>query len=123
MADILSILSNQDNKQMDPDGRLLSLPAWSTRIAADLAKAHGLELTTQHINVLNTLRGFYCEQKDWRHPRETLKVLEQACGNGSNNSRKELYQLFPDGPVREACMLAGLPIPHNSSNPSFGSVL
>jgi len=42
---------------------------------------------------------------------------------GSGNPRQELYQLFPDGPVREGCKLAGLPIPDNSSNPSFGSVI
>jgi len=123
MADILSILSNQGNRHMDPDGRLVSLPDWSDAIATDLAKDRGLELTTQHLNVLNTLRDYYCEQTDWRHPRDTLKVMEQACGEGTENSRKELYQLFPDGPVREACLLAGLPVPHNSSNPSFGSVL
>ncbi len=125
MADILSILSNQDNNQMDPDGRLVSLPVWSDAIATDLAKDYGLELGTQHLEVLHQLRNYYCKQDNWSHPRDTLKIMEHACAKiiGTENSRKELYQLFPHGPVREACLLAGLPIPRNSSDPSLGSVM
>lgn len=125
MTDVLSMLSNQSNRLADPDGRLASLPDWSESIAAELAKDNGLELTPLHLDILKSLRRYYSEQPNWHQPRNALKVMEQSCMNasGSGNPRKELYHLFPHGPVREGCKLAGLPIPDNSSNPSFGSVI
>ena len=124
MADILSLIKNSE-RQHDPDGKLVSLPQWSDTIAADLAQESGIELTQHHLTILNTLRAYYCTQDDWNRPLEILKVMEsaEAAEYCTDNPRQELYHLFPNGPVHQGCELAGLPVPANSANPSFGNVL
>jgi len=124
MRDILSIL-HQNDSQTDPDDRLAALSDWSEEIAETLAKDCGLELTSQHLDILKRLRSYYSTQSTWNNPREILKVMEHTCIRvlGLENPRKELYFMFPHGPVREGCKLSGLPVPDNSSNPSVGSVM
>ena len=125
MADILTIISNQTSQQTDPYGQLASLSAWSDTIAENRAREQGITLTAQHRIILKQLRRYYAHQLEWNHPREIQKVMEQACAfaTETDNPRKALFELFPGGPVRQGCELAGLPVPENSTNPSFGSVL
>jgi sulfur relay (sulfurtransferase) DsrC/TusE family protein len=49
-----------------------------------------------------------------------LRELEEKFCD--NRGRKELYEMFPGGPVSQASRIAGLPLPPYSSDSSFGSV-
>jgi len=118
MPGIMQHITNSDSE--DHDANLASLDEWSEEIATKLAKEETIHLTSEHLKVLTKLREFYRDRGPWKNPRTILKYMQATVGD--EESRKTLYKLFPDGPVRQACKLAGLPIPANSAQPSFGSV-
>ena len=45
--------------ELDKDGYLVDLNQWSTDVANALAAAERLELTADHWEILELLRGFY----------------------------------------------------------------
>lgn len=113
-------LDSTGTLRVDADGRLLELAPWSSVEASDLAHEEGLTLTQEHLTVLKALRAFYF-RKGPVTARAILAHMENLVAD--QGGKRYLYQLFPGGPVRQACHIAGLPIPSGSSNPSFGSVM
>lgn len=124
MSNILHYIANPDKN--DPEAKLIALEEWSENIAKKLANEESLELNNEHVQLSIKLRDHYIEEQSWNKPRAILKFLESEIvkidPNSKLNPRKKLYSLFPNGPVRQCCKIAGLPIPANSSDPSFGSV-
>jgi tRNA 2-thiouridine synthesizing protein E len=49
-----------------------------------------------------------------------LRELETAFSEAGGS--RQLYRLFPRGPLSQGCRIAGLPVPPNTRNESFGSV-
>ena len=69
-----------------------------------LARQEGItELTERHWQVIKFMRHEY----DTKGSGPTVRVL----GKTSGVSVKELYQLFPHGPAKEAAKIAGIPKP------------
>lgn len=106
--------------RIDADGRLLELAPWSSVEANELAHEEGLVLTPEYMTLLKALRAFYFRNGPVTS-RDILHHLENLVAD--QGGKRYLYQLFPGGPVRQACHIAGLPIPSGSSNPSFGNVM
>ena len=86
--------------QADPEGRLAALDDWDESIAREIAKSEGIVLTDRHLNLAIKLREFYRDANDWTNSRAILKFLEVVVQD--DGSRKRLYHLFPNGPVRQA---------------------
>lgn len=103
----------------DPNGHMFNLDDWSESIAYKLANDINLSIDESHIKILVTLRSHYKEHGPWKAAREVLKLLE-AC-IASAHPRKVLYQMFPGGPVKRTCYLAGLPQPADCEDMSFGT--
>lgn len=124
MSDILQHIDNPDKN--DPDAKLSTLNDWSENIARQLAAEESIELNENHLKIALKLRTHYKSEVSWNNPRKILSLMEtdllEIDPGSKNNERKTLYALFPQGPVRQGCKIAGLPVPANSSNPSFGSV-
>jgi TusE/DsrC/DsvC family sulfur relay protein len=77
---------------------------WTEAMAADIAKAEGIdELTEQHWRVLRTMRAEYAQNGTGPSVRALSKL--------SGVSTKELYELFPKGPAKLAAKIAGIPKP------------
>lgn len=77
---------------------------WTRDMAVELARADGIpELTPQHWQVIDFMRSEYFA----KGTGPTVRVL----GKTSGVSVKELYQLFPKGPAKQAARLAGIPKP------------
>ncbi|MBI5040800.1 MAG: TusE/DsrC/DsvC family sulfur relay protein [Gammaproteobacteria bacterium] len=108
-------LNSTGTLRIDGDGRLMELAQWSDQQAAAIAHEEGLELTKEHLMLAKALRTFYL-RKGPLSAREILYHLEDLVAD--QGGKRYLYQLFPAGPVRQACHIAGLPIPSGSSNPS-----
>ncbi|MFC1607944.1 TusE/DsrC/DsvC family sulfur relay protein [Candidatus Latescibacterota bacterium] len=89
--------------ELDADGHMTDPAAWNEDIAREFAKELDIELTDDHFKVINFLRKVYLETGT--HP--TLRKI----GKQSGVTMKDLYSLFPDGPVKKSSKIAGLSKP------------
>lgn len=98
--------------ELDKDGYLVDLNAWSVDVANALAAAEGLELTPDHWQILDLLRGFYAEFQLSPATRPLIKYTALKLGPETGNSL-HLNRLFNGTPAKLAAKLAGLPRPTN----------
>lgn len=86
------------------EGYLTNMAQWNKEIAEAIAKEIGIdELTKGHWNVIEFL------QKDFATTEKmpTIRRVKNAGGIAT----KELYGLFPEGPILKAAKIAGLSKP------------
>ena len=121
MPDIQKVFENIASGSYDRPHNLEALEPWSNEIATELAKKEGITLTQAHWEVIDALRNHYQEFGLEDNGRSLLKRMEVEFDE--YGGKKYLYDLFPRGPVNQACRIAGLPLPPHSSDPSFGSVM
>ncbi|NLF46300.1 MAG: TusE/DsrC/DsvC family sulfur relay protein [Syntrophomonadaceae bacterium] len=88
---------------LDEDGFLDNADDWNEEVAEALAVTEEVELTPEHWEVINYLRGYYAEFNVAPMVRRLLKDTKKTQG--------EIYTLFPSGPGKGACKIAGLPKP------------
>jgi tRNA 2-thiouridine synthesizing protein E len=90
--------------EVDEDGFMEKPENWSERAALALASTENLEnLTENHWKVIHYLREYY--QKFGIAP-----MIRKLCKE-TGFSLKEIYDLFPSGPAKGACKVAGLAKP------------
>ena len=94
----MSFEINGMNYETDEEGYLLNLAEWTPEAAAYLAEEEKVPLSVNHWEVINSLREYY------------NKAIGKQFGEEKGNS-KYLYELFPYGPAKQACKIAGLPKP------------
>ncbi len=99
------ITCNQRTIEVNEEGFLLRPEEWDDKVAEILAKEEeGLEaLTDEHWTVIRYIREFYLENGNAPMVRSLCKA--------SGLTLKRIYELFPSGPAKGACKLAGLPKP------------
>ena len=100
-------------------GYLVELDEWDEARAVLLAEEENISLTEEHMDILRYLRKYYDTNGQGYNARTLLSVMEFEFGNWEG--KKHLYELFPKGPVSQASKLAGIPLPPNCNDPSFGS--
>ena len=96
--------------EVDEEGYLVDLSQWNEELAGEIAKAEKIEMTPNHWEVVNFLREYYNEYQIAPAVRVLTKAIGKKLGpeKGSNSY---LYELFPYGPAKQACKIAGLPKP------------
>lgn len=99
-----------------PSGNLAHAEDWSEALAVHLAKQQDLELTAEHWEVLNFMRGFYFKYGIAPMVKLLKKHLSETLGNDKANN-DYLYRLFPNGPARQGSIIAGLPEPQGCIDP------
>jgi tRNA 2-thiouridine synthesizing protein E len=92
------------------EGFLCSLHDWNEQIAETIATAHGIKLTDQHWEIVLFIRQYYQSFKHLPNARVFTKAIAKQLGEEKGNSRY-LHKLFPEGPLKYACKIAGLPKP------------
>ncbi|NWB51007.1 TusE/DsrC/DsvC family sulfur relay protein [Pseudomonas gingeri] len=97
---------------LDKDGYLVELNDWSQEVAAALATREELELSPEHWEILELLRGFYREFDLSPATRPLIKYTALKLGTDKGNSL-HLNRLFKGTPAKLAAKLAGLPKPTN----------
>ncbi len=95
---------------IDEDGFLTNVDDWNEDIAAVLAKTEQIEMTDSHWEVIHFLREYYEEYKIAPMIRILTKAIGKKLGKEKGNT-KYLYSLYPGGPAKQACKIAGLPKP------------
>ncbi len=89
---------------VDEDGFLQDPALWNDDVAMDFMVTEGVtELTDSHWKVIRYIRDYYLQ---FGIAPMVRKVCKQT-----GFSLKEIYELFPSGPAKGACKLAGLPKP------------
>jgi len=96
--------------EVDEDGYMANWNDWTPEVAEAIAKAEGLELTPERWEVINFLRDYYQEYQIAPMIKILVKELAKKLGEEKGNT-KYLYQLYPAGPAKQACKIAGLPKP------------
>ena len=119
MPDIMKFITGEGAIDKDPAGNLVVLNDWSEDIARNLAWELRIELDPDRWEVINFLRDFYRQHGKALHARTVLQALEERFAQ--KGGRKYLYRLFPGGAVTQASKIAGLPVPKDSVDPSFGT--
>jgi len=112
MADILKYIVDDQLVETDPNGYLLRLDDWSADIANAIAESEDIKLTEDHWEIVNFLRRYYSEFGIAPNVRTLIKALAKKYDEEKSNS-KHLYNLFPKGPSRQGCKIAGLPLPND----------
>jgi tRNA 2-thiouridine synthesizing protein E len=96
--------------ETDEEGYLSNRDDWSQDVAEAIAKAENLDMSENHWEVVNFLREYYEEYQIAPAVRVLTKAIGKKLGKDKGNS-KYLYELFPYGPAKQACKIAGLPKP------------
>ena len=94
----------------DEEGYLTDIGVWNTDLAGLIAKAENIEMTPEHWEVVNFLRDYYEEYQIAPAVRILVKEMTKKYGK-EKGDQKALYALFPYGPAKQACKIAGLPKP------------
>lgn len=99
---------NGTDVELTDTGFLANAEDWSEDLARFMAGSESLELTSEHIDVINYLRSEYFDNNgNQPNTRSIVKAMSDKWGRSMN--AKELYALFPGDPSKQAGRLAGLP--------------
>ncbi len=89
---------------VDEEGFLQQPEIWDEQVAALFATTEGIsEMTPQHWAVVRAIRQYYLEHG-------TAPMVRLLCRTTGLNL-KTVFKLFPSGPAKGACKVAGLPKP------------
>ena len=101
------------------DGKMVKVPLflhidgmvyWNMDVAKYFAEVEGIEMTDQHWEVVNFLRDYYKQYQIAPMIKILVKEIGKKLGPDKGNT-KYLYELYPGGPAKQACKIAGLPKP------------
>jgi tRNA 2-thiouridine synthesizing protein E len=90
--------------EVDEDGFIQDPSQWDDEVAKSLALTEGVEeLTETHWQLVNYLRDYYLKNN-------IAPMIRKVCKD-TGLPLKQIYELFPSGPAKGACKVAGLPKP------------
>ncbi len=101
---------NGTTVEHDEEGYITTLSDWNKELAQVIADTENVEMTDEHWAVVNFLREYYEEYQIAPAVRVLIKAIKKSMGPDVGNN-KYMYELFPYGPAKQACKIAGLPKP------------
>ncbi|MBN1250524.1 MAG: TusE/DsrC/DsvC family sulfur relay protein [Bacteroidales bacterium] len=90
------------NISVDEEGYMTDSSQWTKEIAKEMAKEEGLNLTEEHIKLLEFIR-----EKVLSGSALTIRAI----GKSGFTDIKGFYQLFPGAPLKKATKYAGVSKP------------
>ena len=84
------------------EGYLTDFTQWTNEIGFELAKEQGIIMTEKHWEVIDYLQDKYKNEE----PLSIRGIKKSGVIN-----IKELYALFPGGPLKKSTLIAGIPKP------------
>ena len=96
--------AGSNSLEIDEDGFIQEPDKWNKEVAEALAKTEGVdELTEAHWKLVNYLREYYLQFG-------VAPMIRKLCKD-TGFKLNQIYELFPSGPAKGACKVAGLPKP------------
>lgn len=89
-----------ENVEFDAEGFMVDPNAWTPEIGQAIAEAVGISLTDRHWVVINFARQEFAAKGEAPTLRRITKTTDV--------NTKEIYQLFPGGPAKNAARISGL---------------
>jgi tRNA 2-thiouridine synthesizing protein E len=96
--------------RLDAEGFLLDPRSWDEATAERLAETLGIRLTEAHWEIVRCIRDYHRRFDHLPNARLFVKAVRKTLGEAKGNNRY-LHGLFPGGPLKQACLIAGLPKP------------
>jgi TusE/DsrC/DsvC family sulfur relay protein len=90
------------NIEVDEAGYMTNLSQWDSNIAVALAKEAGINMTDKHWAVIEYIQNEFKKG----NPLTIRKITKSGVAD-----TKEFYALFPEGPLKKASFIAGIPKP------------
>ncbi|TNF26244.1 MAG: TusE/DsrC/DsvC family sulfur relay protein [Bacteroidetes bacterium] len=87
---------------VNDEGYLTDLTQWNRSIAEEIAKMEGVEMSPKAWEVIAWIQEQY---------RNDNPLTIRKVGKSGITDIKEFYALFPDGPLKKASKIAGIPKP------------
>ncbi len=84
------------------EGYLQELAQWNKSIGTEIAKEESIDMTPKHWEVIS-----YLQDQNKKGTALTIRSI----GKSGVVSIKEFYELFPEGPLKKASRIAGIPKP------------
>lgn len=99
-----TIVLNGRTYAVDDDGFLEDPAIWNREVAQDLATAEGISaLNEDQWKVVTYLREYYLQAG-------MAPMIRKLCKE-TGFKLAQIYEMFPSGPAKGACKVAGLPKP------------
>ena len=90
--------------EVDEDGFMLEPEKWNEDVAKALATTEGVnELNDEHWKLVHYLRNYFVQFG-------VAPMIRKLCKE-TGYDLKKVYELFPSGPAKGACKVAGLAKP------------
>lgn len=120
MVDINKFIQQSDTENPQMLDRKHDLPELNWRRISQRAAENNVILKEEHREVIRFLREYYLYNGWPESASELTRDLETAFTE--HGGKKYLYQLFPDGPLAQATLIAELPKPARLEQPSQGTI-
>ncbi len=88
---------------VDGNGYMTDINQWTKELAVELAKEVEInELTDKHWEVINFIQETF---------KKDVPLSIRKVGKSGITNIKEFYALFPEGPLKKASYISGIPKP------------
>ncbi len=84
------------------EGYLTDLSQWNRQIGTEIAKEEGIEMSDRHWEVVNYIQDQF---------KKEVPLTIRKIGKSGVVDIKEFYALFPEGPLKKASRISGIPKP------------
>ena len=90
------------NVACNEEGYLTNLEEWTKEVGEEIAKEEEIVMTPKHWEVIGFLQDQY---------RAQVPLTIRKIGKSGVTDIKEFYALFPEGPLKKASRISGIPKP------------
>ena len=87
---------------VNAEGYLTDLNQWTREIAMEIAEKEGVTMTDKNWEILAWIQDQF---------RNDIPLTIRKVGKSGVTDIKEFYALFPNGPLKKASKIAGIPKP------------
>ncbi|MBK4775341.1 sulfurtransferase TusE [Candidatus Pantoea edessiphila] len=95
---------------LDNDGYLENIDEWNENIAIKIAECENIIMTIEHWNIIYLVRSFYLKYNISPTMRMLIAYINSQDQKSKSNS-SYLFRLFPQGVLKQATRIAGIPKP------------